>query len=317
MAGIFGQTFLSISEGLMVVIIIAGLAGYLSYKKIIDQKTIDGLSRLVVKIFLPFLIFYSITTEFDPDKQTYWWIIPLAAIAIPSIGLLISTILFWGSVKKKMHLFPLSSMQNAAYLILPIGEVVYKDQFDEFSLICFLVVLGLSPFMWTVGKLMLTEDKESDSGFKRILTPPFIASVLSILIVLLGLNNFIPSFVFDTTELIGKATVPLATFILGATIAVSLGSIPRFIDSFRILSVKFIFLPIITIIILKLTHTADSFPLLADVLVIQSASAPATAHILQIRTYGGDLKSTGGIIFLSYIVCLFAIPAWLAVWKIL
>ena len=59
------------------------------------------------------------------------------------------------------------------------------------------------------------------------------------------------------------------------------------------------------------------FPLLADVLIIQSASAPATAHILQIRTYGGDLKTAGGILFLSYIVCLVAIPGWLAVWKIL
>jgi len=317
MASVFGQSFLSVSEGLLVIIVIAGIAGYLTHRKVIDQNLVDGLSKLVVKIFLPFLIFYTITTEFDPSKQTYWWMIPLAAMAIPTIGLLLSSILFWGSIKEKKHLFPLASMQNAAYLILPIGEVVYKDQFSEFSLICFLVVMGLSPFMWTVGKFILTDDKSSGPAFKKMLTPPFIANILAITLVLTGWNRLIPSFVTDTTALMGKATVPLATFILGATIAVSLGSIPPFLDSLRVLSVKFIFLPIITIILLKLTHTADTFPLLADVLIIQSASAPATAHILQIRTYGGDMKTAGGILFLSYIVCLVAIPGWLAVWKIL
>ena len=315
--GVFAQTFLSISEGLFVVILIAVIAGYLSYRQIIDQKTIDGLAKLVVKLFLPFLIFYTITTEFDPGQQSYWWMIPIAAIILPSIALLLSLLLFYGQIKEKKSFFPLSGMQNAVYLILPIGELVYKDQFEEFSLICFLIVLGLSPFMWTVGKLILTEDKRSGPGIQKILTPPFIASILSIILVLTGLNQYIPSIIIDTTDLIGKATIPLATFILGATLAVSVGSIPPFFDSLRVLSIKFIFLPIITIIALKLTHTADSFPLLADVLVIQSASAPATAHILQIRTYGGDLKKVGGIMFLSYLVCLIAIPGWLAVWKII
>ena len=171
--------------------------------------------------------------------------------------------------------------------------------------------------MWTVGKLLLTDDKSKGPGIAKLLTPPFIANILSIILVFSGLNQYIPDFVTQTTSFMGKITVPLATFILGATLVISIGSIPSFWDSFRVLSVKFIALPIITIVALQITHTAHSFPLLADVLVIQSASAPATAHILQLRTYGGDLKRAGGLIFLSYIVCLFAIPAWLAVWKFL
>ena len=77
--------------------------------------------------------------------------------------------------------------------------------------------------------------------------------------------------------------------------------------------VKFVILPIAVIFMIMLTGTAQRFPLLADVLIIQASSAPATAHILQIRTYGGDLKSAGGIIFVAYLICLFAIPFWLSV----
>jgi predicted permease len=81
--------------------------------------------------------------------------------------------------------------------------------------------------------------------------------------------------------------------------------------------VKFGFLPIIVILILTLLETGEKFPLLADVLVIQSASAPATAHILQIRTYGGKLKEAGGIILISYFIALLAIPFWLTIWKLM
>lgn len=317
MSSLFGQTFLSVSQGLLIIFIIAALAAFLTHRKIINQEMINGFSRLTVRIFLPFLIFYTITSEFDPAQQAYWWKIPLAAIAIPSLGLLVSWLLFYRNARVKKSYFPLASMQNAAYLVLPIGEFVYPGQFEEFSLICFLVVLGLSPFMWTVGKLLLTKDTSGGPGIVKMLTPPFIANVLSILLVLSGLHRFIPAFITETASFIGSATVPVATFILGATIVISFQSIPPFWDSLRVLSVKFLVLPLVTIITLKLTHTADSYPLLADVLVIQSSSAPATAHILQLRTYGGDLKKAGGLIFLGYMVCLVAIPAWLSLWKIL
>lgn len=315
MNSLFGQTFVSVFGGLLNIFIIAGIAALLTRTKIVTQEVVNGLSRLVVIIFLPFLIFHTVITEFDPSLQSYWWTLPLAAIGMSAAGLLISWLLFFRKAAEKKYLFPLASMQNAAYLILPIGEFVYREQFEEFSLICFLIVLGLSPFMWTVGKLLLTRDDRKGPAFIKIFTPPFIANILSIILVLTGLRDKVPAFVVDASGFLGEATVPLATFIIGATLAISIASVPRFTDTLRVLGVKFLVLPVIAILLLKFFNTGEIFPLLADVLVIQSASAPATAHILQIRTYGGNLKEAGGIIFVSYILCMFAIPFWLTVWK--
>ncbi len=314
---IFGQTFVSIFGGLLNIFIIAALAAILTRRKVVSQELINGLSRLVVIIFLPFLIFYTVTQEFDPGKQTYWWSLPLLAILLPSIGLLFIWLLFYKRAKQKKYLFPLAAMQNAAYLVLPIGEFVYQEQFEEFSLICFLIVLGLSPFMWTVGKLLQTKDEKKTPTIMKILTPPFVANIVSMLLVLSGLNIHIPRFVTDATGFLGAATVPLATFILGATLATSINAVPKFNDTIKVIFVKFLALPVLTIFLLSYFNTGENFPLLADVLVIQSASAPATAHILQLRTYGGNLKTAGGIIFVSYLVCLFAIPLWLTLWKVL
>lgn len=133
---LFGQTFLSTFGGLLTVFLNAGIAALLTRWKIVTQEVINGLSRLVVVIFLPFLIFYTIIQEFDPSVQSYWWTIPIAAILLSGTGILISYLLFFKKSREKKYLFPLASMQNAACFILPIGEFVYKDQFEEFALIC-------------------------------------------------------------------------------------------------------------------------------------------------------------------------------------
>ena len=208
-------------------------------------------------------------------------------------------------------------MQNAVYLALPIGEFAFKDQFAEFSLICFLVLMGLNPLMWSVGKVLITTGGKNGGLFKKIVTPPLVASLTGIILVLTGAAPFVPDMVVDAAAMLGNATVPVATFILGSTLVMSIRKIPPFWDTFRIVFTKFVILPVLTISILYLLKTGEEYPLLAQVLILQSATAPATAHILMVRTYGGDIGKVGGITFVSYLVCLFAIPFWLMVWGVL
>lgn len=315
MEGLFTGTFFPIFQAILKVFLIASLAGYMAYKKIFSEEFIDGLSVLVVRVTLPLQMFSTIMTDFNPGEQTYWWVVPLAGMGFAFTGLLFSSVLFAGNIREKKALFPLSGMQNAVYLALPIGEFAFRDQFAEYSLICFLVLMGLNPVMWSVGKMIITKDGKNGSLFRKIVTPPFAASLLGIFIVMVGARDAIPSLVVDASAMLGNATVPVATFVLGSTLAMSLRKIPPFWDTFRIILVKFIVLPVITIGLLFWMKTGQQYPLLAQVLILQSATAPATAHILMVRTYGGNIGHVGGITFVSYLVCLFAIPVWLTVWS--
>src|SRR4030042_1531302 len=255
MSDLFLNTFLSVFQGIIKIFIIAGIAGILVWKKVIQQSFIDGLSNIMVYAFLPSMIFSTIISGFNPHQEKYWWIIPLAAIIVTFAGLGIAALMFIPDFKKHRNILPLSSMPNAAYLVLPIGEFLYPDQFEQFAVYCFLVVLGLNPVFWTIGLYLVTGRKRSDFQWKQLLTPPFI--------------------------------------------------------------VNFIILPVISIAILYVLKTYKTNPLLADEMIIQSAAAPATALIIQVRTYGGDLKKMGGITFISYLITLIAIPVWLTVWKMI
>jgi len=317
MDSFFTGTFFSIFQAILKVFLIASFAGFMTYKKIFTEQFIDGLSVLVVRVFLPLQMFSTIMKSFDPSTQSYWWAAPLVGIGLAFAGLLFSSLLFAGSIREKKALFPLSGMQNAVYLALPIGEFAFKDQFPEFSLICFLVLMGLNPVMWSVGKLIITTDKTESSMWSKIITPPLIASLLGIFFVLTRTDRFMPNLVVDAAGMLGNATVPVATFILGSTLVTSIRKIPPFWDTFRIVFVKFVLLPVVMIAGLYFFDIGQKFPLLAQVLILQASTAPATSHILMVRTYGGDIGKVGGITFVSYIICLFAIPFWLTVWNVI
>jgi predicted permease len=263
------------------------------------------------------MIFSTIISGFNPQQDKYWWILPLAAIIVTLAGLGIAALLFIPDFKQHRNILPLASMPNAAYLVLPIGEFLYPDQFDQFAVYCFLIVLGLNPVFWTVGLYLVTGRKRADFKWRQLLTPPFMVNIISILLVLSSLHKYIPVLVTDSIDMLGKATVPSATFILGATLASTIKTLPGFWETFRITFVKFIIIPVMAIAILFAMRTYKTNPLLADEMIIQSAAAPATALIIQVRTYGGDMKKIGGITFISYLITLIAIPVWLTVWRMI
>ena len=317
MNDLFLNTFLTVFQGIIKIFIIAGIAGILVWRKVIQQSFIDGLSNIMVYVFLPCMIFSTIISGFNPHQERYWWIIPLAAIIVTLAGLGIAALAFIPDFKKHSNILPLACMPNAAYLVLPIGEFLYPDQFEQFAVYCFLVVLGLNPVFWSVGLYLVTGRKRTDFQWRQLLTPPFLVNIISILLVLSTVHKYIPPVLTDSIDMLGQATVPSATFILGATIASTIKSLPGFWITFRVTFIKFIVIPVMTIFILLALQVQKTNPLLADEMIIQSAAAPATALIIQVRTFGGDINKIGGVTFISYLITLLAIPVWLTVWKII
>lgn len=318
MDDVFWVTSQSVFGAMLRIFFIMLLAGFLVRRKIIRPDQISALSKVTVFVLLPALIFSNNLVSFHPEDDPSWWVLPLIGAGMTVVGLVIAFVLFIPDWQTNKNMLPLTSMQNAAYLVLPIVQILYPDKFPVFALFVFLYIIGVNPLVWSIGKVLITSGQGENASFRvsDFFTPPLIINIIAICIVLLSVQHLVPDFVVDSTQLLGNAAVPVATFILGATLGgISFKKWPPFKDILRVLSVKFIILPIITIFVLFYFEIYKTNPLLADFLIIQSAAAPATAIILQVKTYGGDEQKIGGMMLISYVVCLFILPFWLAYWK--
>jgi predicted permease len=309
--------FIPIFKAVLIIFIIGFFSAILLRKKIIQPIHIEGLSHITVIVLLPCLTFSKIVQYFKPNEFAYWWVLPLLAFLMIGTGIAIGSLFYLKQLKQKRAFIAISAFMNANYMVLPIGQLVFKENFDEFAAYTFLFVIGVIPLLWSVGKFMVTADFNARFSVKSAITPPFVASILATILVLTSLNRFIPEIILVPIDFVGQAAIPSATLILGATLGgIALKKTPPLIDIIKVLSTKLLILPAITILVLLQTNVAIEYPLIADLLVIQASVAPATQIIIQVKKYGGDVQNIGSMMFIAYSLCLLTIPFWFSVWNL-
>jgi predicted permease len=309
----FGSASLAI---LKVFLIIAGSA-LLVRHGVLDQRSVSGLSDATVLLLLPCLIFSKVVDTFDPRAVQLWWALPLTGIAMAAVGLALAAMAFAHELPAKRNMLPLASMQNAGYLVLPVGLALYPRRFDQFAVYCFLFILGFNAILWSVGKLLATGGAGS-TGWRGLVTPPLVANLAAVACVFTGAGRLLPEIAMDAVRLVGEAAVPVATVVLGGVLGgVRLRLRPHLWDAARVLVIKLGVLPLLTIFVLLAVKLESVDSLLTRFLVLEAASAPAVGIMLQVRTYGGDEAKVGSIMLAAYAACALTLPFWLAAWEAL
>lgn len=313
----FLTTILTTFSAIFQLFIISVAAGLLVRKKIVSQTQILSLSAVTINVFLPCLIVSKTITNFDPVNFPFWWTLPLSGALLVLAGLVFSGLLFRMAPDKR-HLLPLASMQNGIYIVLPIGKIIYPDQFDLFALYCFLLIMGLTPIMWSIGKILISGKKDVKIRWQDFITPPLIASLISISLVFTGISSFLPKSLIASIDLLGQATVPLAIFILGATLGtISFTDMPSIKDTFIVAVAKFICVPLTVFTLLYIAGLHKTMPLFSSMMIIQASSPPATNLILIVKNYGGDSQAISSMMLVQYLFCILAMPLWLALWQLI
>lgn len=316
---IFLEAFSGMFGAIIKIFLVAVIAGFLVKRNILKQEYIKGLSEVTVKVFLPSLVFDKVTTTFDPINTAGWWVLPLLGMITPLIVIGITSLFYLPKIKDNLNKIPLAAFQNAGYLVLPIGQILYSSDYDKFALYVFLYVLGFNLVLWSVGKYLITKTPDHKKiKLSYLLTPPLLANLFSIFLVFTKLKNYIPDVVSQPVSMLGSAAVPVGIFILGATLgAVSFKQMPKFFDLFKLSFIKFLLFPTIVILFLLNSQIPQNYPLLADFLVIEASAAPAANLIVMVRKYGGNAQQTGSIMLVMYLLAIIMMPFITAVWKIL
>ena len=310
----FIQTGITVFNAIFQLFIISLAAGILTRKGVVKGEQVSALSDVTVNVFLPCLIVAKILVQFDPATLPLWWIMPLSGAIMVVAGLFLSG-LFFKFRHEKRPLMTLASMQNGIYIVLPIGQILFPDQFDVFAFYCFLLVLGLNPVVWSLGKVMISGKANTDIRLKDFVTPPLAAIFFSVAAVFSNIVAYIPKSIIASVDLLGQATVPAAVFVLGATMGtISLRQMPNLKDILVVALVKFMLIPAGTFAVLYWGGIYESLPLFCNMLIIQACAPPATNLILIVKSYGGDSQAISTMMLILYGLSILIMPMWISAW---
>lgn len=296
-------------------IFLLALIGYFLVKKnILGAEGLNALSRLVVEVTLPILIFCQLVKDFTFSLYPNWWIFPILSIAITLAGLLLG-FLFTGFIPtqtRKIQFLSLITFQNSGYLPLAlVAALLPKEKLDTMFIYLFLFLLGFNLVIWSLGVYLLTFTRAKRFELGSLFSPPVIVTIFSLLFILVGLNRVMPDALLGPLRMIGDCTLPLAMFVVGGNLAkIYLGQIDKKAIFFMILA-KLIILPLVGLCLIMRFKLPE---LLGLLILIQLAMPPATSLSLITGHYKKeDLLISQGIFF-GHIFSLISLPVFLSLY---
>lgn len=201
-----------------------------------------------------------------------------------------------------------AGVQNFGYLVIPLVEALY----DRETLgVLFIHNLGVEIAMWSVGVWVLAR-KQGESSWRRLVSIPAIAVILSGLLNLVHAKEWMPSVVLKALHILGQSAIPVALLLTGATIydqvCQSTRERPRYLALSVTMVARMVILPLL---ILALARWIPMPAALRNVVMLQAAMPSALMPVVICRIYGADSRFSVQIILASTALGLCTIPLWI------
>jgi hypothetical protein len=296
-------------------IFLLGALGYFLMKKgVLKDDSLATLSRLVVEITLPLLIFGQLIKDFSFSLYPKWWVFPVLSLVITAAGLLAGLFFsIWIKGERfKTQFVSLVAFQNSGYLPLAlVSTILPKEQVPDMLVYLFLFLLGFNLIIWSFGVYMLSTQENKKFELGSLFSPPVIAIISSLVLVFLKVNTLIPEAVLKPIHMIGECTVPLAMLVVGGSLAlIRLEQVDKTAIGLLVI-VKLILLPLVGLFLVLKFNLPELIGLL---IVMQLAVPPATSLAVITKHYKKeDLLISQGIFF-GHIFSLVTLPLFLSLY---
>lgn len=310
----FFQSFQITGAAVLQSFLLGAIGYYLVKKEVLGSACLGTLSRLVIEVTLPFLIFSQLIKDFSFTRYPEWWIFPLISIAITLAGLL-AGLVFSGFItgqQKKLQFLSLVSFQNSGFLPLAIiAALLPKDKMDPMFIYLFLFLLGFNLVMFSLGVYMLTFARDRRFELAGLFNPPVVATLIGLALVFFGIHRFIPVFIVKPLRMAGDCTLPLAMFVVGGSLAQIRLERVDMKAMFLLVISKLVLLPLAGLWLLKLVP----LPELIGLLIVMQLAVPSATTLSVITTHykKEDLIVSQGI-FWTHMVSIVTIPVFLSLY---
>jgi len=293
-------------------LILVGLLGFICTKsQWFSRPQLDALTKFAFYVSIPAFLFYQMA---NADFSQHVNFSLFAAFYLP---VLLCYLLAWLSnyflhekLKKRpapSAVFALgASYSNTIIVGLPVLLVILGEQVVA---IVFLIVTFHSAMLFAITSAISSHQQQFNwlSFTKQTFNNPVIISILSGLMINL-LSIKLPTVVSDSLQLIGKPAIPLALFILGASMTFyRVRSEIRFICFASL--VKLVILPSLVFICAHYIFELEG--MVTTTLVILSASPTGVNAYLIAKSQGHHQETVAGTVVVTTLVCIITLPLWI------
>ena len=262
------------------------------------EYRINFVTQLAMTLAIPCLIFTSLMqTQIDPAALTA---LSLATVSAYLVRTLAATAFVWATgLHRRTYLAPMI-FGNTGNLGLPLALFAFGPEGLSYAVVVFAI---MAIWTFTFGIWLVA----GTGSFGKVLREPLVWATL-LGGVFLWQDWQTPTFLTNTLELIGQMAIPLMLITLGVAVArLTPGGIGRAV----LLSVIKLGLCVGIAWLAAMAFDLDRVAF--GVLVLQIATPVAVTSYLLAEKYGADAQAVAGLVVVSTLISVGALPLLLAV----
>ena len=296
---------------------------WLRRRQVIDEVFNRQLSRVLVNLFYPALVFSAIIRNLSWSELCANGMLPVAVFLIQAIGWLVGRgclPLLRGQPEPTRACFRFVVAVNN-YSFLPIMIVASLWGERAVALVAF-AAMGAEFFVWTLGIRTLTGAKPSVDSLKHLLSPPLLALAAALAVTglraalaphgLLPAANGMLEQAFrvgiDTCHLLGGATVPVSALVCGCRMA---DIRPHHVWNRLMVGTVLLRLVVVPALAITLLLVLPLDGLSLNALLVVAVRPSAMVSVTLAELHDRDPGFAAAVVFVTHLVCLLTLPAWL------
>ncbi len=249
-----------------------GAFGYFLFRFIISPAHLKWISFLFINILIPCMILNTFLQKFSLDLLRSYSVIPFFSVLF--IGLSLTAGIFIGKmlgIAFRKEFIAMLSFTNSGYIVLPmILEFFRGPELDNAMIVNFLYTMLFMLLMWSLGVYLMTDGKVKFS--LKSVPLPFLITVISIILGILGVKKYVPGQVFRGLKFIGTMGIYGAMVVLGGILSQIRSTKEHRRDITAFLILKNIALPLVFLFFI---HMFSGDPLISICLSLALITPPA------------------------------------------
>lgn len=289
--------------GLFIIYMLAGVI--LIRTKVLNRETLEPISRFVIKMALPLMVFINITDGAGKELLLQSWPVLVIAAGFYICMFIAGRIL--------VKLFRLESDQIGVYRAMMLfgnigfmGMPMIVSVFPEDGALYASVFMMIDQFMlWTLGVKLLSSDGEGNFQLRKLVNPATVAIVLAVFMVLTGLR--LPALLDTAFQKIGATSSPLAMIYVGGIFATAdISKYLKKISLYGIVFLKMILMPVLLFVVLGMFPVSGEMRL---IMALLTGMPTMTAVVMMANASGLDGDYALGGVLVTTVCGIFTLPA--------